>query len=394
MQDFTFYYKMLVQMKELYNKWRYYSLGREEYIKCMEKTFHDNVSRLIRVNGFVAVLSLVFMIFPVFVENNFFKARFYLITAIVAVIFLLITTYIYKLYNQEKKINKYFVYALITFFYTNTIFLGIYLGVWANPGHFAVSFMCILICALFFFNISPVFYLCHTLGAMILFIAIVINIKPLNIWSIDVVNTLFAGFISLYFGWQITMFRISSSLKIDKLLSERNNYYDQCTIDELTQLKNRRDFFQTFKRFLENYRQSDNFLCLGILDIDLFKNYNDHYGHPQGDECLRILGKALASLRESSKIYSARIGGEEFALLWFEKEASNAEKIASDVSQMIRDLNIKHEKSSIAPYVTISIGVRITPCGSSSDTQGIYDLADKALYAAKSGGRNRFVISS
>ena len=381
-------------MKELYNKWRYYSLGRDEYIKCMEKTFHDNISRLVRVNGFVAVLSLVFMIFPVFVENNFYKARFYLITAIVAVIFLLITTYLYKLYNQEKTINKNFVYALITFFYTNTIFLGIYLGVWANPGHFAVSFMCILICALFFFNISPVFYLCHTLGAMILFIVIIIYKKPVNIWSIDIVNTIFAGFISLYFGWQITMFRISSSLKIDKLLSERNSYYDQCTIDELTQLKNRRDFFQTFKRFLVNYRQTDNFICLAILDIDFFKNYNDHYGHPQGDECLRILGKALAGLRESMKIYSARIGGEEFALIWFEREASNAEKVASDVSQIIRDLNIKHEKSSIAPYVTISIGVRITTCGSSSDTQEIYDLADKALYAAKSGGRNCYVISS
>ncbi|MCL2100456.1 MAG: GGDEF domain-containing protein, partial [Fibromonadales bacterium] len=73
----------------------------------------------------------------------------------------------------------------------------------------------------------------------------------------------------------------------NKLEDERNHYFDKSTIDELTQLKNRRDFMDTFKRYLSNYRQSDNFLCIAIMDIDFFKKYNDHYGHLAGDECLQ-----------------------------------------------------------------------------------------------------------
>ena len=381
-------------MKKLFERWRYYSLGCEEYIKCMKNTFNNNISKLIQVNGIVALLALIFMIFPIFVENNFDKARFYLITSIAAVILLLIASYISKLYKQGVKISNVIIHLMITLYFLNAILIGIYLGVWANPGHFAVSFMCILICVLFVFNVSPLFYLCHILGAMILFISIAYFNKPFYNWSVDFTNTIFAGFISLFFGWQITMFRISAVYTVGKLENERDSYYDQSTIDELTQLKNRRDFTQTFQRFLVNYRQSDNYICLAIMDIDFFKNYNDRYGHPQGDECLRAIGKALNKLREQMKIYCARIGGEEFALIWFEVESSHAENVANLISQIIRDLNIPHEKSSIAPYVTVSVGIHISQCGATNDTKVLYDLADKALYAAKSGGRNRAVITS
>jgi len=381
-------------MKDFFYNWRFYSLGREEYRRCMDRTFPDNIARLVQANGIIAFLTLLFMIFPVFVENNYYKARFYLISAILAVVLILIASSVYKLYKHKKQISKSFVYILITLYYLNVFFICMYLGIWANPGHLAVSFMCMLICALFIFNVSPVFYYFLTLSAMALFITAAILFKPFSCWSIDVTNALFAGILGLFFGRQIITFRISSSATVNKLESERNSYYDQSTIDGLTQLKNRRDFDLTFQRFLINYRQSDNFICLAILDIDFFKNYNDHYGHPQGDECLRIIGNALGKLRGSMNVYSARIGGEEFALIWFEKEASNAEKIASYVSQMIRDLNIQHEKSTIAPYVTISIGVHIAQCGSTSDTKILYDFADKALYTAKTKGRNQVVISS
>jgi len=151
---------------------------------------------------------------------------------------------------------------------------------------------------------------------------------------------------------------------------------------------------QTFQRFIVSPRQSDNYLCLAIMDIDFFKHYNDHYGHPKGDECLRNIGKALNSLNESMNIYVSRIGGEEFAMLWFEKDANNAKEVAAKVNQMIRDLNIVHEHSEIAPCVTISIGVHISPCGTIIDKQILYNLADKALYTAKTRGRNCAVVNS
>jgi diguanylate cyclase (GGDEF)-like protein len=197
--------------------------------------------------------------------------------------------------------------------------------------------------------------------------------------------------LGIILGWQITVMRIRLTLDASKLENERNNFYDLSTIDELTGLKNRRDFMQTFERFLVNYRQSDNFLCIAIMDIDFFKDYNDHYGHPKGDECLHIISKILKDLQG---VYTARVGGEEFAMMWFEKEAENANNVTERIKQKICDICIPHEKSGIAPYVTASIGVHIVQCGSSHDIHTLYNLADKALYTAKNNGRNCTVFSS
>jgi diguanylate cyclase (GGDEF)-like protein len=381
-------------MNTLFYKWRYYSLGFDEYKKCIDRAFTDNVYKLFLANRSVAIFALIFTIYPLFVAKNYFNALFYVGTSIIALFFTIYSNNLCKQQKNGKILKKSFIYFLITLYYINVIVFGIYLGVWANPGKYAVSFMGILICALFLFNISPMFFLLHTISAMAIFMVTTSLVKPLDCSTMDITNSLFAGLLSLYFGWQIITHRITSTLTIDELENERNNYFDQSTIDELTQLKNRRDFMQTFQRFIVNPRQSDNYLCLAIMDIDFFKHYNDHYGHPKGDECLRNIGKALNSLNESMNIYVSRIGGEEFAMLWFEKDALNVKEIAAKVNQMIRDLNIEHEHSEIAPYVTISIGVHISPCGAINDKQILYDLADKALYTAKTRGRNCAVVNS
>jgi len=380
-------------MHSILNKWRYYSLGLDEYRKCMNRAFTANVHRLFLANRTVAIFALIFTVYPFFVAKNYFNAFIYIGTSIIALFFTIYSYYLYKQQKNGKIIKKWFIYLLITLYYVNVIVFGIYLGVWANPGKYAVSFMGILICALFLFNTSPIYFITHTLSAMVIFMVIAILVKPADSSSVDVTNSLFAGLLSLYFGWQITMHRITSTLTIDVLENERNIYFDQSTIDDLTQLKNRRDFMQTFQRFLVTNRHSDNFLCFGILDIDYFKYYNDNYGHPKGDECLRILGKTFSSLNESLNINISRIGGEEFAMLWFENDSANAKNVTTNIIQVVRDLNIKHEFSDAAPFVTVSIGVHIAPCGSINDKQVLYTLADKALYAAKSSGRNCAVIT-
>jgi diguanylate cyclase (GGDEF)-like protein len=241
---------------------------------------------------------------------------------------------------------------------------------------------------------SPLFNLCITAGALIIFIVSTIIIKPsFDIWIWDIINALVAGILSLFFGWQVGKLRLGLELSTTMLEDERNNYLDQSIIDELTQLRNRRDFQQTFKRYLSSYRTSDKWLCLAILDIDFFKYYNDHYGHPKGDDCLRSVGKVLNSLTDTYDVYSARVGGEEFALLWFENDASHVDTVVSRLQELIKEQKISHEKSKVSPYVTVSIGVFIERCGASSDTQTLYDMADKALYTAKESGRNCAIVS-
>jgi diguanylate cyclase (GGDEF)-like protein len=101
----------------------------------------------------------------------------------------------------------------------------------------------------------------------------------------------------------------------------------------------------------------------------------------------------LNDLTEGMGVYTARVGGEEFAMLWFENDIPHIEMVVSHITGRISALNIPHEKSKVCNHVTISIGVYVEPLGSSSDAQALYDLADKALYAAKGGGRNCAIIN-
>ena len=380
-------------LRSFFDKWRYYSLGKDEYNNCIKRIFINNLYNLRNANATVAVIGFLFTLFPLVVEKNYIKAGFHAALAIIALFQYLFVNFKCKQHDKGKNVSSRFIYVMILAYYANAILFGIYLGVWANPGRLAVSFMGILICALFLFNIPYLFDFFLTITALALFITASVLVKPYRDWSLDVVNSLFAGCIGLYFGWHIIMSRMSQASTATKLEFERNSYYNQSTVDELTQLKNRRDFMQTFQRFLTNYRQSDNFICIAILDIDFFKAFNDHYGHPRGDDCLRAIGKTLKDMNESMNIYAARVGGEEFALIWFEKESEHVNQVAVKVNQMIYDLEIPHETSKVAPFVTISIGIHVVRCGIFQDIKMLYDLADKALYSAKRKGRNCAVIS-
>jgi len=371
------------------DSWRYYSLGKEHYYEAMKKIFLNNLLSLRQANTIVAVFAACFSLASLIIEKDIVKAGVCFGAALVALLLAIYTNY--KM--QTVFINNRFIYIITTVFYVNVVFFGIYLSVWSSPTKLATIFLCLLICAPLMVINSPLFNLSLTGGAIICFIVSTILVKKdPEIWGLDIVNAMIAGVIGLYFTWQISKLRLGLELSASMLEDERNNYFDQSTIDELTQLKNRRDFQQVFKRYLSNYRTSDKWLCIAIIDIDFFKFYNDHYGHPMGDDCLRAVGGVLNSLNNTHDVYSARVGGEEFALLWFETDASHVDVVVSHLLGLIKDLKIPHEKSKVSPYVSISIGVFVGRCGASYDTHTLYDMADKGLYTAKEGGRNCAII--
>jgi diguanylate cyclase (GGDEF)-like protein len=370
------------------NTWRYYSFGREHYYECMNKIFINNLQSLRQANTIAAVFAGFFAILSIIVERDISKAGVCFAVAIIALSLAFFTNY--KM--QTIYVNNRFAYILTLIFYVNVMFLGIYLGAWLNPDKLATIFLCLVICAPLMFINSPLFNLSITAGAIVLFTAATIIRSSSDIWIWNIINVMIAGILSLYFSWYVGKLRLGLELSATMLEDERNNYFDQSTIDELTQLRNRRDLQQTFKRYLSNNRTSDNWLCIAILDIDFFKYYNDHYGHPKGDDCLRCVGRVLNGLTDTYDVYSARVGGEEFALLWFENDASHVDVVVSRLQELIKEQKITHEKSKVSPYVTVSIGVFVEPCGSSKDTQTLYNMADKALYTAKEGGRNCAIV--
>jgi hypothetical protein len=202
-------------MRELINHWLYYGLGREQYKKCMEKMFADNIYSLRLANALAIILPLCFAFFPLLIEKKFSKVSAYIISASVAMILSAMVNLKAGQHKLGNKVQNWFIYAMIIAFYLNIITFGIYLGVFANPGKLAAAFMCILICALLLFNISPLFNLCLTLGAAGVFIAFTIHVKKPDDWNIDMVNAIFAAVLGVFIGWHLTMYRLSLAVALD-----------------------------------------------------------------------------------------------------------------------------------------------------------------------------------
>lgn len=127
-------------------------------------------------------------------------------------------------------------------------------------------------------------------------------------------------------------------------------------------------------------------MALILVDVDDFKAYNDHYGHPAGDAALRQLGVVLQQGARRPLDIAARLGGEEFAVLLYDSEEGNTLAIAERLRQAVEALGIEHLGSSAGPCLTISLGVAYSTSGMGLDA--LYREADRALYEAKDAGRN------
>lgn len=189
-------------------------------------------------------------------------------------------------------------------------------------------------------------------------------------------------------------------LELTKLLEETNKKLQDANemllrlsiTDGLTGIPNRRCFEEFLAKTWQQASRHLRPLSLLMLDIDFFKAYNDTYGHQCGDECLKRVAEALSeSLRRSSDMI-ARYGGEEFVALLPETEIEGAVKVADLMREKIADLKIKHAGSKVSEYVTLSVGAASMIPAYHSKPEDLIALADKALYRAKSEGRNRLKI--
>ena len=163
-------------------------------------------------------------------------------------------------------------------------------------------------------------------------------------------------------------------------------------LDGLTGLANRRRFDAALNEEYARAIRNRTPLAVIMLDVDHFKKYNDLYGHPQGDECLRIISTALKTVQSRPGDLVARYGGEEFVILLPDTDIAGATVVAERVRLAVQETNIEHARSRES-IVTISAGVTaILPVRSSlpgNSAQELVHTADQALYQAKENGRNR-----
>ena len=163
-------------------------------------------------------------------------------------------------------------------------------------------------------------------------------------------------------------------------------------IDGLTGIANRRRFDEALEREWRRCHRSDSPLSLILVDVDFFKNYNDHYGHLAGDECLKKVAAAMADQNRRAADIVARFGGEEFACLLPDTGADAAHAMAVRLGEAVAALAIPHARSDAAGHVTISLGVATLIPGEGDVASSLIDQADRGLYHAKQNGRNRVAV--
>ncbi len=160
-------------------------------------------------------------------------------------------------------------------------------------------------------------------------------------------------------------------------------------VDGLTAIFNRRRFNEYLEAEWNRAVRSRQPLSLIILDIDFFKQFNDHYGHSAGDDCLVLVAQALSSCVKRSSDLVSRFGGEEFAAVLPDTSFSPAMGLAEKIQASIRKLGIVHEYSQVAPYVTVSIGVACAVPAEKDKYMQLLETSDKQLYIAKRAGRDQ-----
>jgi diguanylate cyclase (GGDEF)-like protein len=173
-------------------------------------------------------------------------------------------------------------------------------------------------------------------------------------------------------------------------LESRNRDLERISaLDTLTQIANRRRFDAALRQEWRRAARDGAPLSLVFCDIDYFKPFNDTYGHQAGDDCLVRVAQTMEETLNRPADLAARYGGEEFIALLVDTDASGARLVAERIRARVEALGIEHRASNVARRLTVSLGVATIVPRPAIRPEDLVDLADRALYAAKEGGRNR-----
>ena len=178
---------------------------------------------------------------------------------------------------------------------------------------------------------------------------------------------------------------------IERLRQTQEELKSLSYLDGLTGVANRRHFDEVLDREWRRARREKTPLGLIMIDLDLFKRFNDSQGHLAGDDCLRAVSRAIRGALKRPGDFVARYGGEEFVVLLPGTGLTPAGQVAEGVRSAVRALDLPHPEGGPSGRVTVSLGVAATDAGSPANPQALLDLADKALYRAKEAGRDRAV---
>ncbi|MCL6486889.1 MULTISPECIES: GGDEF domain-containing protein [unclassified Janthinobacterium] len=189
---------------------------------------------------------------------------------------------------------------------------------------------------------------------------------------------------------------VTSAVGREKLLREQTIVLRSQTFsDGLTGIANRRHFDVAIEKEMRRAMRTGSPLSLLMIDIDCFKDYNDHYGHQQGDDCLIRVAAELAAMLQRPTDLLARYGGEEFSAILPDTDAVQALRMGEMMRARAAELCIPHARACTQDkHVTVSIGIATQHPQQQLAVATLIGAADRALYLAKGAGRNRVMVQS
>ena len=214
-----------------------------------------------------------------------------------------------------------------------------------------------------------------------------LKVWPVYTWYSHAENWIFivVGFFICF----LVLFVIQNNFELRQM---KSFFEKMAEIDPVTCIYNRRYLDENLKRVIGSLSRSDGTLSLLMIDVDLFKNYNDAYGHSKGDICLRTIAEVLSKSLLRADDFVARYGGEEFVVVLPNVNEKGACMVADRLLESMRNRSIPHEASSVADYITISIGVTTGVVQHTYSGENYIQRADKALYMSKQNGRDRYTF--
>lgn len=173
--------------------------------------------------------------------------------------------------------------------------------------------------------------------------------------------------------------------RVHKLLKEKSEN------DELTGLPNRYKLKEHCDFLFEKAVSENQAIAVEILDVDCFKQLNDHYGHPEGDKCLKIIADEITKTLAEYEL-GARYGGDEFVIVRYGRTSQEVRRLLEELKQNIMDRNIKNAFSSVLPIVTISQGAVNCIPKAGEQLSHFLETADRALYRSKKDSKNSYTL--
>jgi diguanylate cyclase (GGDEF)-like protein/PAS domain S-box-containing protein len=191
------------------------------------------------------------------------------------------------------------------------------------------------------------------------------------------------------------MFDITERKKTEEALLTLQKELEELSFrDGLTGVANRRKFDMVFDNEWNEARRNVQPVSLIMFDVDHFKRYNDHYGHVEGDECLKRVAAVLSSVANRPRDFFARYGGEEFVLLLPATDEAAAKSVAERCRQAVFKAQIPHADSPVGQLLTVSMGVGTVIPSGGDDPVKFLEAVDRRLFQAKRGGRDRIELGA